>query len=90
MLKEEQILFPLIRQLEAEGSQLEAAQGPIRVMRSEHDGAGELLKEMRTLTNVYVVPKDGCQSFQLLYEGLKELEEDTHIHIHKENNILFR
>ncbi|HCK68617.1 MAG TPA: iron-sulfur cluster repair di-iron protein, partial [Nitrospina sp.] len=78
LLKEEQILFPLIRQLEA-------AQGPIRVMRSEHDGAGELLKEMRTLTNVYVVPKDGCQSFQLLYEGLKELEEDTHIHIHKEN-----
>lgn len=83
LLKEEQILFPLIRQLEA-------AQGPIRVMRSDHDGAGELLKEMRTLTNVYVVPKDGCQSFQLLYEGLKELEEDTHIHIHKENNILFR
>tara|TARA_B110001454_G_C12713836_1_gene431780 strand:+ start:741 stop:1172 length:432 start_codon:yes stop_codon:yes gene_type:complete len=83
LLKEEQILSPLIRQLEA-------AQGPIRVMRSEHDGAGDLLKEMRTLTNVYVVPKDGCQSFQLLYEGLKELEEDTHIHIHKENNILFR
>ena len=52
LLKEEQILFPLIRQLEAEGLQLEAAQGPIRVMRSEHDGAGELLKEMRTLTNV--------------------------------------
>ena len=83
LLKEEQILFPLIRQLEA-------AQGPIRVMRSEHDGAGELLKEMRTLTSVYVVPKDGCQSFQLLYEGLKELEEDTHLHIYKENNILFR
>ena len=90
LLKEEQILFPLIRQLEAEGLQLEAAQGPIRVMRSEHDGAGELLKEMRTLTNVYVVPKDGCQSFQLLYEGLKELEEDTHLHIYKENNMLFR
>ena len=33
LLKEEQILFPLIRQLEA-------AQGPIRVMRFEHDGAG--------------------------------------------------
>lgn len=90
LLKEEQILFPLIRQLEAEGLQLEAAQGPIRVMRSEHDGAGDLLKEMRTLTNVYVVPKDGCQSFQLLYEGLKELEEDTHLHIYKENNMLFR
>jgi len=90
LLKEEQILFPLIRQLEAEGLQLEAAQGPIRVMRSEHDGARDLLKEMRTLTNVYVVPKDGCQSFQLLYEGLKELEEDTHLHIYKENNMLFR
>ena len=91
LLKEEQMLFPLIRKLEGDylGLQRRAVQGPIRVMRSEHDGAGELLKEMRTLTNVYVVPKDGCQSFQLLYEGLKELEEDTHIHIHKENNLLF-
>ena len=91
LFKEEQILFPLIRQLEAEspGSKLEPAQGPIRVMRSEHDGAGELLKEMRTLTNSYAVPEDGCQSFQLLYDGLKELEEDTHLHIHKENNMLF-
>ena len=47
LLKEEQILFPLILQLEADGLQLEAAQGPIRVMRSEHDGAGDLLKEMK-------------------------------------------
>jgi len=91
LLKEEQILFPLIRRLEADSpaSQLEAAQGPIRVMRYEHDSAGELLKEMRALTHNYTVPPDGCQSFQLLYDGLKELEEDTHLHIHKENNLLF-
>jgi regulator of cell morphogenesis and NO signaling len=44
---------------------------------------------MRTLANGYVAPEDGCQSFQLLYEELRKLKEDTHLHIHKENNILF-
>lgn len=50
---------------------------------------GELLKEMRKLANDYIPPEDACQPFQLLYEELRQLEEDTHLHIHKENNILF-
>ncbi len=91
LLKEELVLFPLILKLEHDelGLQMQAAAGPIRVMRHEHDEAGKLLKQMRTLANGYVAPEDGCQSFQLLYEELRELEEDTHLHIHKENNILF-
>jgi regulator of cell morphogenesis and NO signaling len=91
LLKEEQVLFPLIRKLESNSSDLKikALGGPILVMRCEHDEAGELLKEMRALANDYVPPADGCQSFQLLYMELRQLEEDTHLHIHKENNILF-
>ena len=34
-------------------------------------------------------PADGCASYQALYEGLAELEADTHLHVHKENNVLF-
>ena len=68
---------------------MQAAAGPIRVMRHEHDEVGLLLKQMRALANGYVAPADGCQSFQLLYEELRKLEEDMHLHIHKENNLLF-
>ena len=91
LLKEERVLFPLIRELASDfsGAKMGAAEGPIRVMRHEHDEAGKLLKQLRTLANDYVAPDDGCQSFQLLYSELKKLEEDTHLHIHKENNILF-
>ncbi len=91
LLKEERVLFPLIRKLERDslGLKMKAAEGPVRVMRQEHDRVGELLKQMRILANGYVTPDDGCQSFQLLYTELKKLEEDTHLHSHKENNLLF-
>ncbi len=91
LMKEERVLFPMIRTLELDSQGLEqnTVQGPIRVMRHEHDQAGDLLKEMRTLANDYMPPADGCQSFELLYKELRQLEKDTHLHIHKENNILF-
>lgn len=94
LMKEENVLFPLIRELDASGGaaaphcgSLET--GPIRVMMMEHDRAGELLAELRKLTNGYEVPDDGCASYRALYEGLAELEADTHLHVHKENNVLF-
>ncbi len=91
LLKEERVLFPLILKLESDslGMKMQTTAGPIRVMRHEHDEAGNLLKQMRKLANGYVAPEDGCQSFELLYEELRKLEEDTHLHIHKENNLLF-
>jgi iron-sulfur cluster repair protein YtfE (RIC family) len=32
---------------------------------------------------------DGCASYRSLYERLAALELDTHLHIHKENHVLF-
>jgi len=91
LLKEERILFPLIRKLESQylGANMKAVAGPIQVMLMEHDRVGDLLKEIRALTNDFEAPDDGCQSFELLCKELKFLETDTHLHIHKENNILF-
>ena len=94
LMKEEQILFPLIRELVASAGTAEAhcgslELGPIRVMMMEHDRAGELLAELREATGGYEVPDDGCASYRALYEGLAELEADTHLHVHKENNVLF-
>jgi regulator of cell morphogenesis and NO signaling len=58
-------------------------------MMTEHDRDGELLADLRRLTSGYQTPADGCASYHALYEGLAQLEADTHLHIHKENNVLF-
>ena len=91
--KEEQVLFPMIRELstatEAPRFHCGSLRNPIAVMDREHDRAGELLAALRAESGGYRVPADGCASYQALYDGLAELEADTHLHVHKENNILF-
>lgn len=91
LAKEERVLFPAIHAI-ANG-QREFAFGsidnPIRIMRTEHDRAGELLTELRTTAADYAVPADGCASYQSLYDRLEALELDTHLHVLKENHTLF-
>ena len=93
LLKEEHVLFPMIRELavaaEAPAFHCGSLTNPIRVMLSEHETVGELLAKLRISTNGFRVPDDGCASYRALYAGLVELEADTHLHIHKENNLLF-
>jgi regulator of cell morphogenesis and NO signaling len=93
LMKEERILFPMIRELAA-ASDLPSFHcgslgNPIGVMGAEHDRAGQLLGRLRELTGGYRPPDDGCASYQAFYCGLAELEADTHLHVHKENNLLF-
>ncbi len=97
LLKEEQILFPAIKGIDAfvsgAGPRPEihcgTVENPIRQMMLEHDHAGDVLAEIRKVTNDYQLPADACQTFAALYEGLQALESDLHEHIHLENNILF-
>lgn len=93
MLKEEKILFPLIRQLETAGTLLPmhcgSVNNPIRVMEHEHDTAGAALEALRALTNHYTPPANVCNTYRVMLDGLAELEADLQTHIHKENNILF-
>jgi len=93
LAKEERILFPMIRELDAatQAPQFHCGSlaNPIRVMGIEHDHAGELLSHLRAATAGYSVPDDGCASYQALYTTLAEIEADTHLHVHKENNLLF-
>jgi regulator of cell morphogenesis and NO signaling len=93
LTKEERVLFPMIRQLAgAESAPMfhcGSLANPISVMLDEHDTVGELLTELRALTNAYRTPADGCASYAALFSGLAELEADTHLHVHKENNVLF-
>jgi regulator of cell morphogenesis and NO signaling len=93
MIKEERVLFPLVKQLEAARAPFPihcgSVENPIRVMEHEHETVGSALSRIRELTGNYHAPADGCASFRALYEGLARLESDLHQHIHKENNILF-
>jgi len=84
MMKEEQILFPMIRQ--GQGSRTSA---PVAVMEDEHESAGRALERLRELTNSYEVPEGACNTWRALWHGLADLEESLHQHIHLENNILF-
>src|SRR5690606_23789856 len=90
--KEEQILFPSIKLLEA-GSDQKAGFGtindPVNVMERDHEIAGEILKDIRRLTDDYNIPVNACNSVKMLYNKLSELESDLFQHIHLENNILF-
>ncbi len=93
MMKEEQILFPLIRELERAAARptfhCGSIANPIRVMEYEHDQAGDALARLRQLTNGYACPPDACNSWRAMCDGLRRFEADLHEHIHKENNILF-
>jgi len=90
MDKEEQLLFPLMKQLAA--AEIPASRSvlaPIRVMEAEHDQAGHALAEMRRLTCGYQLPVDACTSYRVAFDALQRLEQDMHKHVHLENNVLF-
>jgi regulator of cell morphogenesis and NO signaling len=97
MMKEERILFPYIEELEAAVTRKQpkpappfgTVQNPIRMMMTEHDSAGEALKQIRGLSSNFTPPADACISYQTLYQALLGFEADLHQHIHLENNILF-
>lgn len=97
MLKEEQVLFPYVMQLEecadagrpAPTPFFGTVKNPVRKMMAEHDRVGELLASLRVVTQDFTPPESACFSYRELYRRLTELELRTHEHIHVENNIYF-
>lgn len=92
MQKEEQILFPFVRQL-ATGKSVQApfgsVQNPINMMMHEHTAEGERFRRIVELTDNYTPPADACNTYKVTFALLQEFEEDLHLHIHLENNIMF-
>ena len=93
LVKEERVLFPAIVQLEDASTAptfgFGTIENPISTMLREHDDLGAMLRELRSSTSSYTPPADGCESYSALFAGLEQLEADTHLHVHKENNLLF-
>ena len=93
MMKEERILFPIVRQLEASPERQEfhcgSVANPIRQMEHEHDQAGDALAILHESTDGYTPPDWACNTYRAMLDSLARLEADMHQHIHKENNVLF-
>ncbi len=88
--KEEEIIFPILSKLNS--PQMENREELIEYineLEKEHDHAGAILKKLREVTNDYELPLNACGTYTLVYKRLEQLEADTFMHIHLENNILF-
>jgi regulator of cell morphogenesis and NO signaling len=97
MHKEEVILFPYIRKMVHHkkenipaGPEFGQILQPIQMMEQEHEIEGERFKTISRITNNYTCPPDGCTTYQVTFQTLKDFETDLHRHIHIENNILFK
>ena len=89
--KEEEVLFPAIK-LAVQHSTIElksTISSEIARMSREHEFAGGAMDKINELTAGYMVPHDGCNSYQVAFKMLKQFENDLHIHVHLENNILY-
>ena len=92
LAKEDAVLFPLIRDLSTVpgiATDYGGMTGPIQVMLDEHAASDQLLDRLRAATNDYEVPADACTDFRALYDGLRALDEDARLHLHKESAVLF-
>lgn len=90
MAKEEIDVFPACKAIELRpgAARKEGLADAIGQLETEHARVGETIHAIRRLSASYAVPKDGCRTYRLVMEGLARLEQNTHHHVHKENNIL--
>lgn len=90
---EEEQLFPKIRELYSSNKDAKTDSPQVRNQISElvleHETVGELLEQLREVTSNFQTPPDGCATYAQCYSALSTLESDTHLHVHKENNVLF-
>jgi len=88
---EEEVLFPAIKELLKSNSQEAKATiiSEITRMKGEHEFAGAAMDKINVLSDNYSVPDDGCNTYRVTYKLLEEFEDDLHIHVHLENNILY-
>lgn len=97
MVKEENILFPYIKNMVEAKKQsrptiappFRTVQNPINMMEHEHKDAMELMKRIETLSDGYTVPTDACNTYRVAYAKLREYDDDLRLHMHLESNILF-
>jgi regulator of cell morphogenesis and NO signaling len=88
---EEEVLFPAIKEAEKNASARVKATivSEITRMQGEHEFAGGAMDKINILTSNYLIPEDACNTYLVSLKLLEQFEEDLHIHVHLENNILY-
>ena len=91
LCNEEEVLFPAIREVLKTNSAESKATiiSEITRMTGEHEFAGGAMDKINELSHRYAVPDDGCNTYRVAYKLLEQFEDDLHIHVHLENNILY-
>lgn len=89
--KEEEVLFPAIKKALKENSQetISIIISEIARMAGEHDFAGGAMDRVNVISQQYAVPTDGCNTYHVGFKLLHQFEDDLHVHVHLENNILY-
>jgi len=91
LMNEENVLFPAVkRMLNHPADEVrKIIQSEITRMLGEHDFAGGAMDQINRITRHYEIPADACNTYKAALTGLKAFEDDLHLHVHLENNILF-
>lgn len=58
-------------------------------LETDHEATAEHFERIADLTDDCAPPDDACPRYRSMLEPLDALERDTHMHVHKENNVLF-
>jgi regulator of cell morphogenesis and NO signaling len=89
--KEEEVLFPAVKEAVniASPAVKSTIVSEITRMQGEHEFAGGAMDRINVLTNKYRIPEDACNTYRVSLKLLEQFEDDLHIHVHLENNILY-
>jgi len=89
--KEEENLFPAIKSVlkNNDSASREIIKHEIERMSDEHEFAGGAMDHINVLTSNYRIPEDACNTYKVCLQLLSQFEDDLHIHVHLENNILY-
>lgn len=94
MLHEEEALFPMVRDMETDGAIKPtrcgvAVGGPIACMENDHKLVQEELARLGELTDDFAAPENACMTYRQMLEYLGQFVQNTLVHIHKEDKVLF-
>jgi len=98
MLKEEKVLFPYLEYMEHMVSQGKvpkiASFGKVKknvsTMLDEHRDSTDMLNKLKVLADGYKCPNGADEALVQYYDELKEMDNNLRMHIHVENNVLFK
>ncbi|WP_237604430.1 iron-sulfur cluster repair di-iron protein [Salinicoccus sp. ID82-1] len=88
---EDRNVFPLIMEFmkDTTSDLVETVKPHVEGLEADHEAVGDILKEMRDITDDFTPHESACGTYRLVYARLEKLEKDTLEHVHLENNVLF-